>query len=344
MASRKTIDSLISLTIPEIQSIFLEQMQDVVDRALLDEMVKAIELGDAEMLFRATGFTPAVLSPILDRIELLYKEAAEITAEGFPSRIQTPRGSVIFRFNFRNPSVEKEIREHSSNLVTRITEETKQVLRIAIERGVISGSNPRTTALDIVGRVDPTTKKRTGGLIGLTPHQERWVDNMSRYLNTADESYFNLSLRDKRFDKTVQKYMSAGQPVPKEILSKLTTSYKNQVLQYRARVIARTETLSSVQRASFQTHKQLVDDGVVNAAAIKKWWNAVGDRRTRPSHNIIERQSRENPLELDDPFVSPSGSRLMHPGDTSLGATAQETAQCRCRIEYEVDWFYDLDD
>ena len=336
--TRRTINSLVALTIPEIQNLFLEQMQDVVDRALLDEMVAAIEAGDAEALFRATGYTPAVLGPMLDRIERLYREAAEVTADGFPASIRTPTGSVIFRFDMRNPLVEQELRQHSSGLVTSITEDTREVVRANLERGMIAGRNPRNTALDIVGRIDPKTKKRIGGAIGLTPRQDRWVANARRYLEQADERYFTLTLRDKRFDKTVERYIAEGKPIPTETLEKAIVSYKNRALKYRADVIARTETLGTIQRSDYQVHKQLITDGVLPASAIRKWWNAVGDRRTRPSHNVMERQTKENPIEMDEPFVSPSGARLMHPGDRTLGAPAKETIQCRCKLEYKVDW------
>lgn len=342
--ARRTIESLIALTIPEVQKIFLEQMQEVVDRAMIDEMVAAIEAGDAERLFRATGYTPAVLGPILDRIERMYRESAEVTVEGFPSRIRTPTGSVIFRFDMRSPAVERELREHSSELITRITEETRQVVRTSLERGMIAGRNPRNTALDIVGRVDPVTKKRIGGVIGLTPHQEMWVANARRYLESGDAAYFNLTLRDKRFDSTVERYFREGKPVPADMLEKAIVSYKNRALKYRADVISRTETLTAMRKARFQTHKQLVAEGVIPASAIKKWWNAVGDRRTRPSHNVLERQTREKPLDLDDPFVDAFGARMMYPGDTSLGATGKSTAQCRCKEEYIVDWSYRIDE
>jgi hypothetical protein len=207
---------------------------------------------------------------------------------------------------------------------------------------MIDGRNPRNTALDIVGRIDPTIKKRIGGVIGLTPNQEKWVANARRYLLTGDESYFELTLRDKRFDKTIRKAMDEGKPPPPETLEKAMVSYKNRALKYRAEVISRTETLSSIQRSSYQVHKQLVTDGVLPANAIRKWWNAVGDNRTRPTHDALERQTRKNPLGLDDPFISPSGARLMYPGDRSLGAPGKETVMCRCRIEYKVDWSYDL--
>lgn len=337
--ARRTIDSLIALTIPEIQNIFLQQMQDVVDRAMIDEMVAAIEAGDADRLFQATGFTPAVLGPVLDRIERMYRESAELTADGFPSRIRTPTGSVIFRFDMRNPAVEQEIREHSSELVTRITDDTRQVIRKTLERGQIAGRNPRNTALDIVGRVDPVTKKRIGGVIGLTPNQERWVESARRYLSQGDEQYFTLGLRDKRFDKTVRRYIDEGKPVPADTLEKAIVSYKNRALKYRADMIGRTETIGAASRARHATIKQLITDGIVPDRAIKKWWNAVGDRRTRPSHNLIERGTKENPIGLDEPFISPmTGARMMHPHDQSLGAPASEIVQCRCRVEYDINY------
>ena len=127
---------------------------------MLDEMVAAIEAGDAERLYQATGFTPAVLNPIVDRIEQMYRNAGEVEAGEFPSRIRTPTGMVMFRFDMRNPAVERELREHSSQLITRITNETREVITKTLERGQIAGRNPRNTALDIVGRVDPVSRTR----------------------------------------------------------------------------------------------------------------------------------------------------------------------------------------
>lgn len=344
MVKRYTIEDLIALTIPEVQEIFLRQMQDVVDNAILSEMVRAIEMGDAEALFTATGFTPAVLGPILDRIEALYGDTANLTVDGFPNRIRTPTGLIVFRFNMRNPVVEKELRENSTRLVSNLMEDARGVVRSTLERGMIEGLNPKTTALDIIGRIDPTTKQRVGGVIGLTTNQEKWVVNAERYLKTFDEKYFSLELRDKRFDKIVRSHFDAGKKPPSNTIQKAVTAYKTRALRYRGEVIARTETLNTVQMSKYRVHKQLVEEGKIPQNAIKKWWNAVGDRRTRPSHNIMEVTTRKIPIDIDEPFVSPSGARLMHPGDRSLGAPAKETIQCRCMVEFKVDWSYDLED
>jgi hypothetical protein len=47
---------------------------------------------------------------------------------------------------------------------------------------------------------------------------------------------------------------------------------------------------------------------------------------------------------LDEPFISPTGAKMMHPGDTSLGAGGDEVIMCRCRARLKVDWLTDLDD
>lgn len=339
--SRRAIENLIALTIPEIQELFLQQMQDVVDRAMLDEMVAAIEAGDAERLFQATGFSVAVLNPIVDRIERMYRESAEIEVGEFPTRIRTPTGSVLFRFDMRNPAIEREVREHSSQLVTRITDDTRQVIRKTLERGQIVGRNPRNTALEIIGRVDPVTKKRIGGVIGLTPHQERWVDSVRRYLTQGDEQYFSLGLRDKRFDKTVERYIKEGKPIPRDTVEKALVSYKNRALKYRANVIARTEAISASSRGRHAAIKQLVTDGTLPTSAIKKWWDATGDYRTRPSHRLLERGTKNDPIGLDEPFVSPvTGARMLHPHDQSLGAPASELVQCRCYEQFDINWIW----
>lgn len=342
--SRRAIENLMALAIPEIQQLFLEQMQDVVDRAMLDEMVAAITAGDAERLFQATGFTVAVLNPIVDRIEQMYRETADITANGFPSRIRTPTGSVLFRFDMRNPAVEAELRQRSSELITRITEETREVVRANLERGMIAGRNPRNVALDIIGRVDPKTKKRIGGAIGLTPNQDRWVANARRYLTEGSANYLNLTLRDKRFDTVIQRYIDENRPVPRDTMEKALVSYKNKVLKYRGDMIARTEALSASSRSRYRAHKQLVDEGKIPARAIRKWWDATGDAVTRPSHRSLENSTKKQPLELDEPYLTPSGAKMMHPHDRSLGAGAEEIVHCRCYEQYEVDWMWYEDD
>ncbi|MBH8599081.1 MULTISPECIES: phage minor head protein [unclassified Thermoactinomyces] len=86
----------------------------------------------------------------------------------------------------------------------------------------------------------------------------------------------------------------------------------------RARTIARTEMISAARAGQFYGDKQ---SGIV----VGKEWFAAHQDRTRPWH--LEADGQRRPL--DEPFEV-NGEKLMFPGDTSLGATADNIVNCRC--------------
>lgn len=84
--------------------------------------------------------------------------------------------------------------------------------------------------------------------------------------------------------------------------------------------------------------QQLVDTGGVEKQDVLRIWDAVDhgppNGRTRESHAEMDGQERG----LNEPFETPSGDRLMYPGDNSLGAPAEETINCRCRVRLKVSF------
>lgn len=67
----------------------------------------------------------------------------------------------------------------------------------------------------------------------------------------------------------------------------------------------------------------------VKAGKTKKKWIDVGDKRERKTHLEVGGTI----LPIDEPF-SVGDSLLQFPKDTSLGASADETVNCRCSIQY----------
>ncbi|NJK46744.1 MAG: hypothetical protein HC933_23050 [Pleurocapsa sp. SU_196_0] len=51
-------------------------------------------------------------------------------------------------------------------------------------------------------------------------------------------------------------------------------------------------------------------------------------RRSRFDHVSMDGQV----VPLNQPFVTPAGSRMMYPGDRSLGAPLGDRANCRCLV------------
>lgn len=242
------------------------------------------------------------------------------------------------RFDGRNPRAERVARNLSSKLVTSIVTDQREAIRVVIEEGIAAGRGPRQTALDIVGRVNRATGKREGGIVGLNaPQAKAWL-KAGDELDNLDPAYFERKLRDKRFDPMVRKAIAEGKPLSKADRERVLNRYSDRLLKHRGDTIARTETIASLNAGRDQGIQQLIDAGNITEDQVVKVWDATMDSRTRPSHAAMEGQRRN----LNEPFVSAEGYRLMHPGDSSLGAPGEMTISCRCVTRYDLDFYSGL--
>lgn len=341
MASKT--DRLYLLKVPEIRDAFLNAVAEITDRAVVDEMVKAIEAGDFETLYKMTGITPAVFDNLLTEIEKTYAEAGTATVKDWPKVIRTGVGLFIPSFNMRNTAVENELSVYSSEFITNITDEIKENIRTILTEGQARGDNPRSTALNIVGRIDPTTKKRVGGVIGLSSNQVKWVVDVRKYLEGLNKMYLQLGLRDKRFDSIVQKAIETGQPLSAGKISQIVTAYEQKALKFRADAIARTEAIGAINRAETAAIRQALDEGQITKNMVRKWWDDTGDMRTRKTHLEMGRKySKDKAIPIDEPFIFPDGQKCMYPGDTSMGLSAREVINCRCKVQYDIDFLAEV--
>ena len=88
--------------------------------------------------------------------------------------------------------------------------------------------------------------------------------------------------------------------------------------------IARTETTRVQNSAKMDIGKE----GQRLGYEMEKVWIATADSRTRPEH--IAMNGVEVPQ--DEPFVLPDGTKMMFPGDISMGADASQVCNCRCTM------------
>lgn len=318
---------------PVIRKGFFDAVSDITDNVRLQAIVDAIEAGDVVAAANALGMNQAALRPLTSAIEQAFETGGIIAADNFP-RISDAK----FRFDVRNSRAEAWLRDHSSRLVTSITESTRDGLRNALTIGMQNGRNPREVALDIVGRIGPNGK-RVGGIIGLTPNQASWVANARAELadpKTASH-WFQRTLRDKRFDRIVQNSINSGIPLDSDTIGRLTSRYSDSLLRMRGETIARTEALQSLNQSQDMAFRQAVDEGIIGDNAIKRSWDSAGDSRVRPSHVAMDGQA----VGLNEAFTTPDGYKMMFPGDSSLGAPGSEIINCRCVVRHEVDFLSD---
>ena len=326
---------------PEVARAFMAAIREITDDALLQQVMEAVERNDADAAFKALGFSPGTFNPMAASLRRAFEAGAMAMLATFPKYLAGSDGiKTKVRFNIRDPRAEEWLLNQSGTLITNIEQDVRVAVRNTMQAGLQDGRNPRNVALDIVGRYNRETGHREGGVVGLGQREEMWSRSARTKLLTLDESYFELSLRDKRFDRTVRAAIDAGNGLPAEVVDKLVDRYRDNALRHRGETIGRTEALAALNKSEWLATKQAVEQGNLRADAVSKEWDDVGiysgPHQVRHSHREMNGQR----VGLDEPFVSPvTGAHLMHPGDTSLGAGGKEVIGCRCRARYIVDWF-----
>lgn len=327
------IDQLIDAWSPRLQQAFLQAVQAIRDEAQIGLLVSRLERGDVDGAIKAAGLDP-------ERFHALDKALTDAFNAGGvygAARIPALRDSEGFRlnviFNVRNPRAEAWISQRSALLVTEIIQSQRELIRETARAGLAAGQNPRDTAIDLVGRIDPRTKRRVGGAIGLTSSQEEWVRNYRDDLHNLRSSAIQRELRDKRFDRTVSAAIRNGKPIPEDRIDAMVRNYRNNALRYRGEAIARTETMRALHTAQEEAFRQGLEKSGYTDQDVIRVWRSASDKRVRDTHKALNGQEVRG---LEAPFVSPSGARLRYPGDPS--APAAETINCRCTVEMRIDF------
>ena len=333
-----SVEKLAKTYQPKVLAALLAAFADVRSEASVVDLERLIRARNYEGALRILGIDAAAFNVFEQTLVNAYSASGTDLASKIP-KLKDPITSTraTFRFDVRDARAERYLREHSSNLITRLVADQREAVRVVLQEGLAVGSNPRQTALDVVGRINPLTGRREGGVIGLNKQQAEFVRNMRAELRDPElmSNYFTREMRDKRFDATVSRALRSGKPLDRETINKLSTRYSDKLLKLRGDTVARTETLNVMREARVESTKQLIDTGRIKKSQAKKIWDSTGDDgRTRDSHLQMEGVT----VDIDEPFVLPDGSRMMYPGDSSLGAPAKEIINCRCRPQIKIDF------
>jgi len=326
-ATAKQLQELLDRLEPPIARAFAEAIARIKSRARIAQMEAAIRAGDLDGLARAAGFRTGMWGLVLEQVRRAYVEGGTFNMNAdVPQRLG-------MEFDWTNPRAEAWLSEHSSQLVTWITEEQREGIRTVLNAGMRAGRNPRSVALDIVGRIDPRTQRRTGGIVGLNAPQTQAVINAREDLQNLDPRYFTRERRDRRFDSMVRRAIESGEPLSDGDVNRIVGRYEDRLLKLRGNTIARTEALQAMNEAADESLRQVIDEGLAPPEAVQKVWDASGDSKTRDTHAAADGQS----IGPDGTFTV-GGFPMRHPGDGSLGAPAGEIINCRCVVRHEIDF------
>lgn len=335
--SRQIVEELLDKHEPLIREAFLRAIDDIRSSVTLRVMVERLERGDIIGAAEAVNVDPAAFGPLERAIAEAYYDGGNAEVGNYPL-VRYPDGSrVIWRFGVRDPIGEAWLREHSSRLVTRTTEDMREAIRVALSEGFARGQNPTRTALDVVGRVSRSTNRREGGIVGLTAQQSRAVENARRRLLSGDpaalQEIFGLKRRDRRFDRTIAKAIREGKPLPAEFIAKWTGRYSDSLLKLRGDLIGLNETHAALARSREDAIRQQIEAGKVDAQDVTKVWRHTPQESPRLHHQ----QMNGKAVAYGEKFELPNGVRMDYPH--SEDAPISETAFCKCHYALKVDFF-----
>jgi hypothetical protein len=311
----------------QIEQTFLQAIRARVNSINLAQLTKAIEERDFNRAVSIAGITRADLFPFDSSVSAAYAAAGQ----SIPAA--APAFAVAFGFDGRATRAEQWARNNVGGLVTGIVDEQVIMLREIIGDQLAAGINPKKIALEIAGPM--VNGSRQGGFIGLSRPQAGYLFNARNELANLDSGYFKRVLRDKRFDSLVRKAIASGKPLAQADIDRIAARYSDRLLRHRAETIARTESITALRAGRREGVQQGIEAGSIARDAIKRVWNSTGDNRTRQDHRVVNGQTVNG---MDEAFTLPDGSRMLFPGDKSLGAPAAQTVNCRCYDEYVVDW------
>lgn len=177
----------------------------------------------------------------------------------------------------------------------------------------------------------PTSEELLGGALLLWA--ERQAPRQAQFITDTNSSNIAESMRQAR-----EALMEDGQSLDDRSMSRTSSAILKREMQSRTSSIVMTETQSASEGAKAMEAYSLSDldpnnmiTGAVPITTTTKQWNNVGDNKVRGLHIIANGQTRK----LGQPFEV-GGELLRFPGDSSLGATPKNTANCRCSSIYRV--------
>jgi hypothetical protein len=313
--TRKAFLKLLDDTWPGVRSEFVAAMKSVQSQADMKALEAAIARGDVDAAFRALRFDAADLFRTDTAITAAMNAGGNYQMGAFQhaTRRAPIASRVVQSFGGRNERAERIALDLGSKLVTEVLDDTRVMIAQTIRAGLEAGAGPLRTALDIGGRV--VNGKRQGGLVGLDSRRAGWVQNYRA------------------------KLLAEGRPQSQ--IDRMAQQYSNKLLRQRGETIARTETLKALNAGRQEALDQLIENpnNDVQAEDVVRAWDSAGDGKTRPTHVAADLQ---DPVPQGQPFIV-GGYSLMYPGDTSLGAPAEEVINCRCYVDVRIDFFARLE-
>lgn len=261
---------------PRLRAAFLNAVSAMRGTISEDALAKALATGDVDQVLAVLALDTRLvkfLNDGTDKVESLRAALQATAMEGAAAAIRALPSSVSLNLSFDLKSLEAQsfLESYAFPLIRQLTDNTREGIRQVILDTFKNGGHPYEQARTI----------KT--FIGLTQNQSAAVANYRAALSSASTlgQSLNRSLRDGRFDGTVQRAVRNNTGLSADQIDRMTTRYSERYLKYRAEAIARTESIRASNMGQRATWKQAVKQGLLPKDQEREW-EVSGDDITCP--------------------------------------------------------------
>lgn len=238
---------------PEIHRALLRAFQILRESMTDAELERFIDSGQLDRLL-----TEVFDQATMDRAFLPVRDAIRRTVhDGFRYAVpDLPKGGRIhgalaLMFDHLSPTVITAIRTLESKVITALSADIREAVRLAVQAGLESG-NPRAAA------------KAIRPILGMSPTQ---VENAIKREAALRES----GLAEAKIAKQME-------------------AYRRRAIALNANTNARTAAGDAYKRGQMLAWQDAIDKGIVDGNRLKKQWIGVMDTRERPEHVAMEKE------------------------------------------------------
>jgi hypothetical protein len=172
-----------------------------------------------------------------------------------------------YAFDLYTDDVMAAIADYQDAFISAMTDDVRQTVFDAIAAGVKNGDEPSAIAASI------------RDVIGLNDRQAVAVQNYRAALEQNIGASLDYALRDPSADDAVAAAIDAGFALDAETIDGLVDAYVERSLDYRADMIAQTESTRAANMGLQDAYAQAIDDGVFPDDAVRQFWMLAMDEK-----------------------------------------------------------------
>lgn len=294
------LDAIAQRMEPRLRTAFITYVRSLAPEklgALVEALTVSDVTGAVEQLLNQPGVTAAVAQ----------------TRGAFATALQAAAGpeaaaiSTVLRVRVIAPVMStgllQALQRFENGAFAAIQQEVRDGLRELVTRELSTGIGPRQAAVAI---------KQQLSIGGLTAYDERIITSFRTALQEGRYTdALRRAIRDKRYDRTLRKLIAGGKLSPQQI-DAMTAAYRRKLVAFRADTFARTQAIQAANDASSASWRQAVEQGVVPAAQVRRYWVVADDERLC---KICEPMPDRHPtgVGLDEDFTLPDGTPIYSP-------------------------------